>query len=80
MKANEAVAARIQALCETQGITIHGLATRAGLSPSTLKNIIYGVSKNPGISTIKILCDGLGITLPEFFDAEIFRNLDQEIE
>ena len=45
-----------------------------------IKNILYGKSKNPGIVTIKIICDGLGITITEFFDTEEFRNAPQEIE
>ncbi|MDE6658203.1 MAG: helix-turn-helix transcriptional regulator [Oscillospiraceae bacterium] len=80
MKAYEAVAVRIQELCKERNITINGLANISAIPPSTVKNIIYGVSKNPGISTVKILCDGLGISLIEFFNAEIFRNLEQEIE
>ena len=80
MKAHEAVAVRIQELCEKNNLTINKLANRSAISPSTVKNIIYGVSTNPGITTIKILCDGLDISLIEFFDADIFRNLEQEIE
>lgn len=80
MKAHEAVAVRIQQLCQERSITMNGLATMAAVPPSTLKNILYGVSKNPGIATIKMLCDGLDISLPEFFNAEIFQELEQEIE
>ena len=60
-------------------MTINALATSAAVPPSTLKNIVNGVSKNPGIVTIKMLCDGLDISLTEFFDTEEFRNLEQEI-
>lgn len=80
MKTREAVAQRIIELCEKKNITINGLATVSALPPSTLKNIIYGVSKNPGIVTLKMLCDGLEITLEEFFASDLFRNLQQEIE
>lgn len=80
MKVHEAVAARIQELCEKQKMTVNGLANISGLSPSTVKSIIYGASKNPGVATVKILCDGLGITLVEFFDSPIFDELEQEIE
>ena len=80
MKAYEAVAIRIQELCKERNITINGLANISAIPPSTVKNIIYGVSKNPGISTIKILCDGLDISLIEFFNADVFRHLEQEIE
>jgi len=56
------------------------LATEAGMTPSTLKSILYGNSKNPGIVTIKLLCDGLGISLNQFFDADVFKSLEQEIK
>ena len=61
-------------------MTINALATSAAVPPSTLKNIVSGVSKNPGIVTIKMLCDGLDISLTEFFDTEEFRSLEQEIQ
>lgn len=80
MKISKAVAARIEELCLTSGLTINGLANLSGVHPSTVKSIIYGASKNPGIATIKMLCDGLNITIVEFFDCEIFKNLEQEIE
>lgn len=80
MKIQPAVAARITELCEERGITVNALAYISGVPPSTIKNVIYGVSKNPGIATIKMLCDGLDITLTEFFTSRIFDDLEQEIE
>lgn len=80
MKVSEAAARRIEELCRERGITVHGLANLSGVHPSTVKSIIYGASKNPGIATIKMLCDGLDMTLVQFFDSEIFLNLEQEIE
>ena len=47
---------------------------------STLKNIINGGSQNAGIVTIKKLCDGLEISLYDFFDTETFKTLEQEIK
>ncbi|MBQ4443743.1 MAG: helix-turn-helix transcriptional regulator [Clostridia bacterium] len=76
----EAVKTRIYSLCAQRGISINKLATEAGLSRSSLKNILYGKSRNPGIVTIKILCDGLNMSLAQFFDAEPFSALDQEIK
>lgn len=61
-------------------MSINGLARSAGLPPTTVKNILNGASRNPGIVTIKIICDGLGITLIDFFNTESFRNLEQEIQ
>lgn len=71
---------RIIALCNEKHFTINKLANESGVAPSTLKNILYGKSQNPGIVTIKMLCDGLGISLTEFFDTERFRELEQEIK
>ena len=71
---------RILSLCEEKRITINKLATESGIAPSTIKNILYGKSQNPGIVTLKMLCDGLGITLIEFFNTEEFENLGQEMK
>jgi len=60
-------------------MSINALARSAGVAPSTVKNILNGASKNPGVVTIKILCDGFGISLIEFFDTDDFRSLEQEI-
>lgn len=58
-------------------LSIHKLSLESGVSPSTIKNILYGKSVNPGIVTIKMLCDGLGITLKEFFESEKFDALEE---
>lgn len=71
---------RIQQLCEEKGFTIYRLAMESAVPPSSIKNILYGKSKNPGIVTIKMLCDGFGISLIEFFDTEDFRKSEQEIK
>lgn len=75
-----AVKNRLLKLCEEKDMTIHKLATESAVPPSTVKNILYGKSKNPGIVTLKMLCDGLGVSLIEFFDIEEFRVLEQEIK
>lgn len=80
MKTREAVVNRILELCKERNLTVNGLANISAVPPSTLKNILYGVSTNPGIVTIKMLCDGLNISLDEFFSTEEFKNLQQEIE
>ena len=71
---------RILELCEEKHMTINKLATEAGLSPSSLKSILYGKSKNPGVVTLKIICDGFGISITEFFSTDYFRNAEQEIK
>ena len=70
---------RLLRLCEEKGMSIHKLATESAVPPSTIKNILYGKSVNPGIVTIKMLCDGLGISTTEFFNTPEFQNLEQEI-
>lgn len=75
----ECVAKRILDLCDEHHIAINALARSAGMPPTTIKNILNGASKNPGIVTIKLLCDGLGISLIDFFDTEDFQNLEQEL-
>ena len=80
MNTQQAVSKRIVDLCWQHDMSINGLATISAVPPSTLKNIISGVSKNPGIVTIKKLCDGLNISLIEFFDTSEFRELEQEIK
>ncbi len=80
MNTYETVKSRIINLCEEKKITINKLSTLSGVSPSTIKNILYGKSENPGVVTIKMLCDGLGITLGNFFATKEFDNLEQEIK
>ncbi len=75
-----AVRDRILQLCEQRNISINRLAALSGLPPSSIKNMLYGKSQNPKLLTIKILCDGLGITLGEFFSTETFDSLEQEIQ
>ena len=71
---------RIIQLAHENRITINKLAEKSGLAPSSLKNILYGKSNNPKLTTIKILCDGLGITLAEFFNTKDFNELEQYIQ
>ena len=80
MSTYAAVRNRILALLEEKKLSIHRLATESAVAPSTIKNILYGKSVNPGIVTIKMLCDGFGITLTEFFGTEDFSSLEQEIK
>lgn len=75
-----AVRNRILRLCDENDITINRLATLSALPPSSIKNILYGKSKNPKLLTIKMICDGLGITLGDFFSTPEFDALEQEIE
>ena len=83
MKTKEAVIERLYELCEQQNIKPNALSNRAGVPQATLKSILNPKeSLNPGIVTIKKLCDGFEkrVTLADFFNTEAFRNLEQEIE
>jgi len=72
------VATRIMKLCDERRLALNALANRSAVPPSTLKSIINGDSKNPGIVTIKLICDGLGISLYGFFDDEMFHSVEPE--
>ncbi len=71
---------RILELCGIRNITVNKLADISGVSPFTLKNILYKRCKDPQVGTIKKLCDGLEITLGEFFATPEFDTLEQEIK
>ncbi|MCD7844851.1 MAG: helix-turn-helix transcriptional regulator [Oscillospiraceae bacterium] len=79
MNTQEAIAGRILELCRERGITPNGLSYIAGVPQATIKSILNGESKNPGTVTIKKLCDGLEITLGQFFSTPEFDTLEQEI-
>ncbi len=80
MNITEAVRKRFEELCYKQDINFCQLASRSGVPYTTVKSIFYKQSKNPGISTIKKLCDGLDITITDFFDTKYFKELEQEIK
>ena len=80
MNTVSAVKNRIFELCNERNISINKLANICGLPPSSIKNILYGKSNNPKILTIKMICDGLDITLADFFNTDELNNLEQEIK
>ena len=80
MNTKNAVANRIIELCNEKNMAINALANISGISPSTLYSVLNEKSQNPGIVTIKKLCDGLDISLREFFDDDIFDDIEQEIK
>ena len=75
-----ATKSRILQLCGERNITINRLATMCALPPSSIKNILYGKSQNPKLLTIKLICDGLNMTLGEFFSTPEFDALEPTIE
>lgn len=80
MNAKQAVSERIIVLCKENNIAINTLANISGMPPSTIYSMLNYKSQNPGIVSIKKICDGLDITLRQFFDSPLFDSLEQEIE
>ena len=80
MNTKEAVAARIVELCRERNIATNALANFSGVSPSTVYSMLNEKSQNPGIVSLKKLCDGFDITLREFFNSPIFDDIEQEIK
>ena len=80
MRTKEAVAQRILELCRERNIAVNTLANISGVSPSTIYSMLNQKSQNPGVVSIKKLCDGLEITVREFFDSPLFDETEQEIK
>lgn len=80
MEIGTAVKIRIQELCNSNNITINKLCSMSGITQSTLNNIMCGRNKSTTISTIKKICDGLDISIQDFFNSKIFNDLEQEIK
>lgn len=79
MTVGGAVKERILELCKERGLSINKLCAMSGVTQSTVNNIINGRNNSATVSTVKKLCDGLGITIEEFFASDLFRELEQEI-
>ena len=80
MNIGEAVKERILELCRERNISVNKLSTISGVTQSTVNNIVSGRNNSATVSTLKKLCDGLGITIEEFFHSDLFRRLEQEIK
>ncbi len=80
MDVKQAIKNRIYDLCRERDITPNGLSYMCGISQSTIKSILNNETLNPTVRTIKKICDGLDITLAEFFDTDEFNHLEQEIK
>lgn len=78
MNINEATITHIRTLSKAQRLSMYELAYKTGMPPSTVKSIMNGKSKNPGIVNIKKMAEGLGLTIREFYDDDIFDNLEQD--
>ena len=80
MSVKDAVAIRFQELCQERSIRLNELAVRSGVTPSTVYSMMDERRRELSINVIKKLCDGLDLSLKEFFTAEVFDALDQEIQ
>ena len=76
----EAVKFRIFELCDERQISINKLCNISGVTQSTINNVVNGRNKSMTVSTVKKLCDGLEITVKDFFESELFNDLEQEIK
>lgn len=80
MNISQAVIKRIEELCKEQKLTVNALSNISGVTQSTVNDIVSGTTYNAGVATIKKLCDGLGISIRDFFNSDLFTNLEQEIK
>ena len=80
MTVGEAVRLRIIQLCHERDISFNKLSSISGITQSTINNIVSGRNRSTTVSTVKKLCDGLGITVTDFFSSELFTELEQEIK
>lgn len=79
MTIGQATRLRIKELCEQHGMTLNKLSTVCGITQSTLNNIASGRNRSTTVSTIQQICDGLNISIRDFFASELFSELEQEI-
>lgn len=79
MRSTEALRLRIRELCREKGLTLNALSRISGVTQSTLNNIVSGRNNSATVSTVQKICDGLNMDLGEFFDSDLFRNVEQEI-
>lgn len=80
MRMKEAIVKRFQQLCQERGIRFNELATLSGITPSTVYSMMDSRRKDVSAVTVKKLCDGLGISVPDFFNDPLFESLEQEIQ
>ncbi len=76
----DAIVLRLQKICNKRQIKYNELATLSGVTPSTVYSLMSSSRRDMSVTTLKKLCDGLDITITDFFDDDMFRNIDQEIK
>lgn len=80
LQIKEAIVLRMKNICRDMNITYNELAVRAGVTPSTVYSMMDSRRKDLSVITLKKLCDGLDMTITEFFNDDIFKTLEQEIK
>ena len=80
MQINQAIVLRMQDICNEKSIRFNELANRSGVTPSTVYSMMDSRRKDLSVSTLKKLCDGLESSIPDFFDSDIFKDLEQEMK
>ena len=80
LQIKEAIVLRMKSICRDMNITYNELAVRAGVTPSTVYSMMDSRRKDLSVITLKKLCDGLDMTITEFFNDDIFKTLEQEIK
>jgi len=78
MKISEAMSKKMLKICNERDISVNKLAINCCLTQSTIQNIVGCNSSNPKLLTIVRICDGLEISLKDFFDDDLFLNIDRE--
>lgn len=79
MGVKDAAVNRFASICQQLGISYNELASRAGVTPSSVYSMMSSSRRDVSLTLIKKLCDGLDMSLAEFFDSEEFTSLEQEI-
>ena len=79
MRVGEAVRLRIMELCRERELSVNKLSALCGMTQSTLNNIVSGRNNSATVATVKKICDGLEISVPDFFNCPLFEDLEQEI-
>lgn len=79
MRSKEVLQIRILNLCDENELSLNALGARCGITQSTLNNIVNGRNNSITIQTVLRICRGLGMELQEFFDDDLFRDIEQEI-
>lgn len=80
MEVGKAITNRILRLCQERGLSVNKLCILSGVTQSTVNNIVNGRNHSATVATIQKLCDGLDITLREFFDDPLFEDLEQAVK